>query len=125
MSMLLDDPHYTMELTERGIVFVTVRGDVSDEVVARFERESEPHVQRLAPVLYLNDMSQFGETPLSARWKVAELMRRRAPLMKKSAAFGMTPTRRLIAMALLRAAGRADKVRIFASRAEAEAYLLE
>ena len=58
MAVLLDDPNFFMELTDRGIVFVVVRGDFDDEIVERFERESDPHMRRLAPVLYLNDMGR-------------------------------------------------------------------
>lgn len=124
MAVLLDDPHFFMEHTDEGIVFVCVRGDFDDAVVDRFERESEPHMRRLAPVLYLNDMGQAGDAPLSAKWKVADLMKRRAHLVKASAIYGISGARKLIAMTLLRASGRAGVVGVCDSRAEAVAWLL-
>lgn len=124
MPMLLDDPHFTMELTDNGIVFVTVIGDFDDETVDRFDRESEPHMQRLAPVLYMNDAGRAGSSPLSARWRVAMLMKRRAPLVTGSAVFGITGANRLVAMTLLRASGRSDRVKVCNTRTEAEAWLL-
>jgi hypothetical protein len=69
-------------------------------------------------------MGQAGDAPLAAKWKVSDLMKRRAPLVKRSAVFGITGPRRLIAKALLRASGRSDRVRVCDSRDDAEAYLL-
>ena len=122
--ILLDTSHYLMERLDNGIVHVVVRGDFDNTIIERFKAESQPHMERLAPVLYMNDASQAGDGPLSAKWRLAALMKERAPLVKKSAIFGMFGARRLIIGALLRASGRADRVGMFDTRAEAERYLL-
>src|SRR3954468_468742 len=100
MPVLLDTPHYLMEhlddLPGGGIVHVVVRGDFDHAILDRFEIESEPHMRRLAPVLYMNDASQAGDGTLSTKWRLAALMKKRAPLVKKSAIYGMFGTRRLI-----------------------------
>ena len=124
MPVLLDTPHYLMEHLDNGIVHVVVRGDFSNAIIDEFERASDEHMKRLAPVLYMNDASQAGDGPLSSKWHLAALMKKRAPLVKRSAIYGMFGTRRLIVGALLRASGRADRVGMFDTREEAERYLL-
>src|SRR5438046_1754512 len=99
-TILLDTPHYLMEQLDNGIVHVVVRGDFDNDVVERFRLESEPHMRRLAPVLYMNGAHEAGEAPLSAKWRTASLMKERAPLVKKSAIYGMFGGRRLIVGAL-------------------------
>lgn len=113
-----------MEQLPNGIVHVVVRGDFTHAIIDRFKAESDPHMRRLAPVLYLNDAGQAGDGPLSAKWKLAALMKERAPLVKKSAIYGMFGARRLVVGALLRASGRSDRVGLFDTREEAERYLL-
>jgi hypothetical protein len=72
----------------------------------------------------MNNAGEAGDAPLAAKWQLAALVKERAPLVRKSAVYGMTGARRLVVGALLRASGRSDRVRICASRDEAERYLL-
>ena len=122
--ILTDKPNYVIEHTGRGIYFVVPRGKFTAATLDEFRADSWPHLERLAPVLYMNDVSQIGDASLSDQWMLAKLMRAQAHLIKRSAVYGVSPAKRIILGAVLRAAGR-DNVRVVEGREQAERYLLE
>jgi hypothetical protein len=125
MPVLFEKPEWwRCEYTERGIFFVHMRpAVVTVEMIDAFMALARPHMQRLAPLKYMNDATDISEAPLSMQWRLARYMRENAPLIAKSGVFGMTPTKAFIARSLARAAGRTN-LRVFDTREECEAWLL-
>lgn len=112
------------ELTEQGIFFVHML--VSTYTVEELEAymdEQRPHLERLQPVLFLNNATDIQEGPLNLQWRLAQHMKRNAEYIRKSALFGLTPRKAFMVRAVVRAAGR-DNVRIFDTRAQCEEWLL-
>jgi hypothetical protein len=124
MPLLIDDPRWTLEHTDNGLFFVTMRYPLESIAdLDEFMGLVRPHLHRLAPVLYLNDATHIQGSHLKAQWRLAEHMKRNAPYIRKSALFGVTPVKAFMVRAVVRAAGR-DNVRVFDDRAGCEQWLL-
>ncbi|HEY4222023.1 MAG TPA: hypothetical protein VGO62_11780 [Myxococcota bacterium] len=124
MAVLVDHAQYRVELTDSGIFAVSAKGAFDEVTVADFERQTEGHVLRLAPLRYLNDATLLHDASLSAFWSLAKLVKRRLHLVKRSAVCGVSPNKRLLVNGVLRAAGR-KSAQVFERRDDAERFLLE
>jgi hypothetical protein len=126
MVMLFEKPgEWTCEHTERGIFFVRILLPFSDPLqMDVFMNEARPHLERLQPVLYMNDATHVQGGPLTLQWRLASYMRNNAKYIKRSAVFGLTPPRAFLVRSLARAAGR-QNVRVYDTREECERWLLD
>jgi len=126
MPLLFErEGYWRCEHTDAGVFFVHIKQGVTQaSVLDAFMDEARPHLQRLQPVLYLNDATDVQDAPLPMQWHLAQHMRRNAPFIAKSAVFGLTPARAFLVRSIVRAAGR-DNVRVFPTRAACEGWLLD
>src|SRR5687767_12268593 len=89
------------------------------DTVKQYLSDALPHIERLAPLLQLTDVTHLGQASLAARWALGRHVKSQGHLIKRSAIYGVSPTMRMIVGAVLRAAGR-ENVRVTASREDAE-----
>lgn len=124
MPLLIDDPRWKLEHTDNGLFFVTILQPLAANAdLDAFMVAARPHLERLAPVRYMNDASYIQDSDLSVQWHLASYMKKNAPLISKSAVFGLSPVKAFMVRAVIRAAGR-DNVRTFDTREECERWLL-
>jgi hypothetical protein len=126
MVMLFEKPgQWTCEHTERGIFFVRMLMPLSSPAqLDSFMDEARPHIERLQPVLYMNDATHVQGGPLTLQWRLASHMRSNAKYIKRSAVFGLTPPRAFLVRSIVRAAGRSN-VKVYDTREQCERWLLE
>lgn len=122
-EVLLEAEGWRVVLTDEGIVETTMRGDLDVESLTLFFDALRGHLERLEPVLFLNDFSQVGEVSLAARWLVAQRAKENGPLIRRSAAYGLPPHWLLIGDVILRVSGRKN-LSAFSTREEAVRWLL-
>jgi hypothetical protein len=126
MTILFEKPDlWTCELTDRGIFFVHILVNLTDvRTLDEFMATSRPHLERLQPVLYLNDATQIQDAPLTLQWRLAGHMKTNAKYIKRSAVFGLTPRKAFMVRSIVRASGRTN-VKVCDTRAECERWLLD
>jgi hypothetical protein len=126
MGMLFEKPgEWTCEHTAQGIFFVRMLMPLSSPAqLDSFMDEARPHLERLQPVLYMNDATHVQGGPLTLQWRLASHMRSNAKYIKRSAVFGLTPPRAFLVRSIVRAAGRTN-VKVYDTREECERWLLE
>jgi hypothetical protein len=124
VSVLFERPGFwRVEYTDNRIFFVQILAKVTTSTdLDSFMVESRPHLERLAPVLYMNDATDVQVAPLPMQFRLATYMRTNARYIAKSAVFGLTPGKAFVVRSIVRAAGR-DNVKVFTTRAECEAWL--
>lgn len=125
MPTLFEKPGlWTCEHTDKGIFFVRIQTPFSDVAqLDAFMDAARPHLERLQPVLYMNDATYVQGGPLTLQWRLASHMKTNAKYIKRSAVFGLTPPRAFLVRSMVRAAGR-DNVKVFDTRDECERWLL-
>lgn len=77
MAMLFESPgRWTCELTDNGIFFVRVLVRIADApTMDLFMETARPHLERLQPVLYMNDATFMQEGPLALHWRLSTHMK--------------------------------------------------
>jgi hypothetical protein len=125
MAVLFERPGFwRCELTDRGVFFVRIQTAVVDAATLdAFMDSARPHLERLAPVRYMNDASDVQDAKLTLQWRLAQYMKENARFIAKSGVFGLTPAKAFVVRSVARAAGRTN-LRVFDSRAACEEWLL-
>lgn len=126
MTLLFERPgHWIVEHTDKGIFFVRIQMTFTDApTMDAFMDEARPHLERLQPVLYMNDATYVQDGPLGLQWRLSTHMKANARFIKRSAVFGLTPRKAFLVRTLGRASGRTN-LRVFDTREECERWLLD
>lgn len=112
---------------ENGLIRHRYVGDQTEETAAAATRETERIVTELQakqePVLIMSDFSQIGGQTQGARNEMKNTLSTR--YFDRIAAFGVSSALRVVGQLMINITGKKNRVKIFETEAEAEAWLRE